>query len=1709
MSATAWNGTGSVFVPSTGTVNFGAAGNQTIAANSSFYNLGFSGSGIKTLSNATTINNNLSISGTAVANLGTGLTHSALSLTLGGASQVIGTWGSTASPAVNKNATWFGSTATGIININCNAPSAPTSGGNKTICSGATIPALTVTVTAGQVVDWYNQASGGTLLLSGSTSYTPAAAGTYHAQTRVSATGCLSATRTAVVLTINSNPAVPSLTGSTICTSPGGNGTITTTTSQTGVNYQLYNSSNATVQAAKAGTGSALNWTALAAGNGYYVIATNATTGCFSTSTAVNVSANANPTALVLTGSTICASPGDDGTITSSTSQTGVNYQLYNSSNVAIQAVLPGTGSALTWTDLDAGNGYYVVATNATTGCISSNSNAVNVTTTANPAALVITGSTICASPGDNGTITSTTSVAGIEYQLIDDADEEVGDPIIGTGAALSFTNVPAGTGYYVEATNLTTGCASVPSNLVNVSTTPNPANKTITVSSAAVCTGTGANVIVAGSLSTENYQLRNNSGNTNIGSALTGNGGNLNLPTGNLTVATTFNVLATITATGCTTQLTTTPSITVNPTNTAGAASSSPTLCVNTALTAITHTTTGATGIGTASGLPTGVTAAWSSNTITISGTPTATGTFNYSIPLTGGCGNVNATGTINVNSSSVAPTGITGTSTICNGNSTTLTVSGGTLGAGATVQWFTGSCGGTSAGTGTSITVSPTSNTTYYVRYSGTCNTTTCASQLITVNTLSTAPTGITGTSTICNGNSTTLTVSGGAAGTGATVQWFTGSCGGTSAGTGNSITVSPSSNTTYYVRYSGTCNTTTCASQLVTVNTPSVAPTGITGTTTICNGNSTTLTISGGTSGTGASVQWFTGSCGGTSAGTGNSITVSPSTNTTYYVRYSGSCNTTACASQLVTVNTPSVAPTGIAGTTTICNGNSTTLTVSGGTAGTGATAEWFTGSCGGTSAGTGNSITVSPSSNTTYYVRYNGTCNTTACASQLVTVNTPSVAPTGITGTTTICNGNSTTLTVSGGTLGTGATVQWFTGSCGGTSAGTGNSITVSPSSNTTYYVRYSGTCNTTTCASQLVTVNATTSAAILTGSAAICSGSPTNLSVAITGGTSPFTVVYNDGTSNTTVNNYASGSNISVSPLATTTYTLVSVTGASGCVGTGNTGSASITIDLTTSTNGGASWSNGTPTSGKSVVFDGSTATLSGDLAACSLRLKNNATVTVPSGFDVTLNGRLTVEAGSTFTLNNNANLLQNTTLANSGNIIVKRNSSALKRLDYTLWSSPVTGQGVYAYSPSTFGNRFYVYRTNTNVFNNADLGFNLTGLNASGVNGTDSNNVQFAQAKGYLIRMPWDHPTAATIWNGTFTGVPNNGNITFNMINGGAGQRFNLVGNPYPSPISMTQFVSDNSTNITGTLYFWRETNNNTSNNAYCTWAGGTFTSNNEAQVFNPNGILRTGQGFFVEASGAATTVDFRNGQRSSDNADQFFKTGNATAVNDVVETNRFWLNLTNASGAFCQMAAGYMTGATNDVDLYDGKNINTGSALLSSILDNTDYTIQGKALPFNASDMIPLSCKITTAGSYTIAIDHVDGIFTNGAQAVYLKDNLTTTIHNLSTGAYTFASDAGTFTNRFEVVYQAQLSNHTFTANSVVIYSQGNEFVINSGNTIMKSVKVFDIRGRLLFDKTNINSNQATISGGLANEVLLLQITSEDGIVVTKKVIR
>src|SRR5664280_317045 len=113
------------------------------------------------------------------------------------------------------------------------------------------------------------------------------------------------------------------------------------------------------------------------------------------------------------------------------------------------------------------------------------------------------------------------------------------------------------------------------------------------------------------------------------------------------------FPYTITLTGGGCS-SITAAGIITVTADNTiilsSAAGTNSQTVCTNTAITNITYATTGATGAN-VTGLPTGVNGNWASNVVTISGTPSVSGVFNYIVTLTGGCGSITSNGTLSVN--------------------------------------------------------------------------------------------------------------------------------------------------------------------------------------------------------------------------------------------------------------------------------------------------------------------------------------------------------------------------------------------------------------------------------------------------------------------------------------------------------------------------------------------------------------------------------------------------------------------------------------------------------------------------------------------------------------------------------------------------------------------------------------------------------------------------------------------------------------------------------------------------------------------------------------------------------------------------------------------------------------------------------------------------------------------------------------------------
>ena len=112
--------------------------------------------------------------------------------------------------------------------------------------------------------------------------------------------------------------------------------------------------------------------------------------------------------------------------------------------------------------------------------------------------------------------------------------------------------------------------------------------------------------------------------------------------------------------------------------------------------------------------------------------------------------------------------------------------------------------------------------------------------------------------------------------------------------------------------------------------------------------------------------------------------------------------------------------------------------------------------------------------------------------------------------------------------------------------------------------------------------------------------------------------------------------------------------------------------------------------------------------------------------------------------------------------------------------------------------------------------------------------------------------------------------------------------------------------------------------------------------------------------------------------------------------------------------------------------------------------------------------------------------------------------------IHDLRAAPYSFSSAAGIFNDRFVLRYTAgALGVPVFTENTVVVYKNDAGITINTGTIPMKSVAIYDVTGRLITSQKDIYATQTRFTTlPSTNQVLLVQITSETGVKVTKKVV-
>lgn len=524
-----------------------------------------------------------------------------------------------------------------------------------------------------------------------------------------------------------------------------------------------------------------------------------------------------------------------------------------------------------------------------------------------------------------------------------------------------------------------------------------------------------------------------------------------------------------------------------------------------------------------------------------------------------------------------------------ICRGASATLTANGAT-----TYTWNPGAL------TGSSAVVSPTSTTLYTVTGSnGACTSTQTVNLIVNPNptlTLGASP------NPVCIGSPVTLTVSGAN-----TYTWNPGAL------TGSNVIVSPLVSTGYTVTGANLAGCTRTAAVNVTVN-PLPTLTVVSTNTNICSGNSATLTASGATS--------YTWSPGGTN---GSTLAVTPSVTTTYTVAGTSSlgCVNTRTFTQVVTP-TPTVNAT--ASPTSICSGNSSTLTANG--------ALSYTWNPGGLSGAT---IVVTPTATTIYTViGANGNCTATRTLNLIVN---PTPTLTASASPTVICAGSTTTLSVIGASN--------YTWNPGGS---TGNTLAVSPTITTQYTVNGLSLAGCSASAIVNVSVNAVPVLSITASATNICIGSTGTLSAS-----GALTYTWNPGA--------ITGSSIVITPTSNVVYTVT------GQVPGGCTSSAQITINANPGPTVTASASPTVICAGQSATLTGNGATtytwfpggLTGTTIVVTPSVNTNYTVNGSNGSCIS-SGLVLMSVIPSPTINANANptLICNggtTTLTATGGIV--------------------------------------------------------------------------------------------------------------------------------------------------------------------------------------------------------------------------------------------------------------------------------------------------------------------------------------------------------------------------------------------------------------------------------------------------------------------
>lgn len=361
----------------------------------------------------------------------------------------------------------------------------------------------------------------------------------------------------------------------------------------------------------------------------------------------------------------------------------------------------------------------------------------------------------------------------------------------------------------------------------------------------------------------------------------------------------------------------------------------------------------------------------------------------------------------------------------------------------------------------------------------------------------------------------------------------------------------------------------------------------------------------------------------------------------------------------------------------------------------------------------------------------------------------------------------------------------------------------------------------------------------------------------------------------------------------------------------------------------------------------------------------------------------------------------------------------------------------------------------------------------------------------------------------------------NTGALVFGTKNvavssGGTGNGYNLIANPYPSPISYTSFFAD-FTN--GSLIF--------NNPTFFTWnpdigISGAFTSFNSGGT-SPGGAgslsdnIAGGQGFYVQADVSGSVV-----------FDETMKVDNSVVTNPLLKqtsVNNQTFRLKIAGGSDWDATLFRITSnALSTKDKLDAIKMfqspgyvgysgpYTKYTTISSKDDNgVDYSINSLPLLTNSLS-VPILAKVSATGTYTISAYD----FVNFPMCVTIIDKLNNTYHDLRQSPYVFTISDTTSAPRFEVIMCRDEAvnptgiNEVAAANGNIQINQDQTgaFVTTKFDKATKAtISVYNIMGQQLIKDMIVTGTETNthLNLDLHEQVVLIKVTTDKESTVKK----